>query len=136
MPFLSFDRHSYNCHLICLISGFVLSRDNDFTKHLNVQWTYSPVSHKGFICGLFTFSALTKSHIVKAHINGKSESDGLMSCLLSVSCYILSEGKVFGMYTHKFLAVFFKVTRIQEKPCICGLRLTNSFMSKIQDSLM
>lgn len=56
--------------------------------------------------GLFTLSALTKSHIVKAHINRKNESDGIMSCLLSVSCYILSEGKVFGMYTHKFLAVF------------------------------
>lgn len=56
--------------------------------------------------GLFTLSALTKSHIVKAHINRKNESDGIMSCLLSVSCYILSEGKVFGMYTHKFLSVF------------------------------
>lgn len=56
--------------------------------------------------GLFTLSALTKSHIVKAHINRKNESDGIMSCLLSVSCYIFSEGKVFGMYTHKFLAVF------------------------------
>lgn len=56
--------------------------------------------------GLFTLSALTKSHIVKAHINRKNESDGIMSCLFSVSCYILPEGEVFGMYTHKFLAVF------------------------------
>lgn len=59
-----------------------------------------------YIKGLFIFFVLMKSYIVKVYINRKNESDGIMFCLLSVSCYILFEGKVFGMYIYKFLVVF------------------------------
>lgn len=59
-----------------------------------------------YIKGLFIFFVLMKSYIVKVYINRKNESDGIMFCLFSVSCYILFEGEVFGMYIYKFLVVF------------------------------